>query len=480
MARQQKRRTPLPKFQLCIIFLLQFSEPISATVIYPFIPQFVRKTGITQGDDSRTGYYAGIIESIFFLAQCLCIYPWARASDRFGRKRVVLFGPVGVTLAMIGFGLSKNYWSLVVFRCLQGVFNGNIGIASTIAAEITDSTNMAQAFGFIPLMWCAGITMGPLIGGVLSSPATSWPKVFGKSALFSEYPYFLPCATSGFVAFLAFLCGILFLKEPSKAHHKKRPDPSLEPLLSEEPPDYGSIDPLSSPEPEERPSLRSVITDSRVRITLASFGFLAFTQMSFTALLPLFYSTSIPSGGLGLLPAQIGPLMAILGVSGGLIQIFIFSRITRRLGPRRSYLASLGGSFLSVAGFPLLSFLAKRAGRIDSLVIAVMVAQLTCCLYAYLAYMAMNVMLVDSSPSKAALSRTNSLSQIVASSLRAVAPSVANSLFSLSLQFNVLGGNLVYVFMMVMVVLALFVGMKLPKTMRTLEIGVDVATSLSH
>ncbi|KAJ7595181.1 hypothetical protein C8J56DRAFT_738704, partial [Mycena floridula] len=60
---QKKQRTPLPRFQLCVIFLLQFSEPISATVIYPFIPEFVRKTGITRGDDSKTGYYAGIIVS---------------------------------------------------------------------------------------------------------------------------------------------------------------------------------------------------------------------------------------------------------------------------------------------------------------------------------------------------------------------------------------------------------------------------------
>ncbi|KAJ7595184.1 major facilitator superfamily multidrug-resistance, DHA1 sub-family [Mycena floridula] len=458
---QKKQRTPLPRFQLCVIFLLQFSEPISATVIYPFIPEFVRKTGITRGDDSKTGYYAGIIESIFFLAQCLLIYPWARASDRFGRKRVVLFGPLGVTLAMLGFGLSKGYWSLVVFRCAQGVFNGNIGISRTIMAQITDSTNMAEAFSFMPLMWCAGITIGPLIGGVLSSPAASWPEVFGKSAFFSEYPYFLPCATAGFVAFLAFLSGILFLEEPSKARKKRGP------LLSEQTPDYGAISRTSAP--EEPPSLRSVITDSRVSITLISFGFLAFTQMSYTALLPLFYSTSIPSGGLGLLPRQIGTIMAILGVSGGLVQIFIFSKLMRRFGPRRMYLASLGGSFLSTIGFPLLTFLAKRAGKIDSLVIAVMVVQLTCGLYAYLANMAMNVMLIDSSPSDVAISRTNSLSQIVASFVRAVAPSAANSMFSVSHQFNLLGGNLVYLFMTGMVLLAVRVGMMLPKTMRTLE-----------
>lgn len=55
------KRTPLPKLQLAIVFLIQFAEPVTATVIYPFINQFVRETGITGGDETKTGYYAGIV-----------------------------------------------------------------------------------------------------------------------------------------------------------------------------------------------------------------------------------------------------------------------------------------------------------------------------------------------------------------------------------------------------------------------------------
>lgn len=56
-----KKRTPLPKAQLFIVLLIQFCEPISAGVIYPFMPQFVRDTGITRGDEAKVGHYAGII-----------------------------------------------------------------------------------------------------------------------------------------------------------------------------------------------------------------------------------------------------------------------------------------------------------------------------------------------------------------------------------------------------------------------------------
>jgi len=56
-----EKRTPLPKLQIAILFLLQFTEPLTATVIYPFINRLVRWTGITNGDERTVGYYAGFL-----------------------------------------------------------------------------------------------------------------------------------------------------------------------------------------------------------------------------------------------------------------------------------------------------------------------------------------------------------------------------------------------------------------------------------
>jgi hypothetical protein len=57
----KRKRTPLPRLQLSIIFLIQAAEPVAASVIYPFINQFVRETGIVGKDEKKTGYYAGVI-----------------------------------------------------------------------------------------------------------------------------------------------------------------------------------------------------------------------------------------------------------------------------------------------------------------------------------------------------------------------------------------------------------------------------------
>ena len=50
----------------------------------------------------------------------------------------------------------------------------------------------------------------------------------------------------------------------------------------------------------------------------------------------------------------------------------------------------------------------------------------------------------EAAPNQQALGLTNGLAQTTASVVRALAPSVASSLFSVSLQRNIAGGTLVY------------------------------------
>lgn len=41
-----KKQTPLPKMQIFAMFLIQFCEPVTATVIYPFVVSLVNETGV--------------------------------------------------------------------------------------------------------------------------------------------------------------------------------------------------------------------------------------------------------------------------------------------------------------------------------------------------------------------------------------------------------------------------------------------------
>jgi len=83
-------------------------------------------------------------ESVFYATEAVCVLQWGRASDRIGRKPVLLGGLLGITLSMIGFGLSRQFWSAVLARCAEGALCGNIGVAKGMIAELTDASNMAQ------------------------------------------------------------------------------------------------------------------------------------------------------------------------------------------------------------------------------------------------------------------------------------------------------------------------------------------------
>ncbi|KAJ7662886.1 hypothetical protein B0H17DRAFT_1144254 [Mycena rosella] len=89
---------------------------------------------------------------------------WSRASDRFGRKSILLVGLFGTIVSTLCFGLSRKFWILVVSRCLMGLLNGNLGSASIVlraaqhsfgpgpgvvestVGDITDSSNRAAGF----------------------------------------------------------------------------------------------------------------------------------------------------------------------------------------------------------------------------------------------------------------------------------------------------------------------------------------------
>ncbi|KAJ7486429.1 major facilitator superfamily domain-containing protein [Mycena galericulata] len=457
-----KKRTPIPKLQLFILILIQFAEPITALVIYPFVVQFVRDTGITGGDESKIGFYAGLLESTFFLSESLAVLPFSRLSDIYGRRPILLLGPLGLAISMLGFGLSKTFWTLFMFRCAQGAFNGNIGVAKSVMNEISDSTNAADVFSFSPLMWSVGATMSPFIGGSLANPAAKWPDTLGKIDFLRSHPYFLPCAIAAFIALTSFAFAFVGLREtlPSAVARQQKKKKSIP----------GEADPLLSSELPEVPvsvvPLRDLLTRP-VLIAVLNNGLLFFCDMAYSSLLPLVYATPIGMGGLGLKPYDIGLLMGICGISNAVVQTFFGGRIIRYFGPRRIFIMSFWVLILMLAAYPLLSFLAARAGRIDGAVIAVLAAQLSCTVALYPAFATTMIFIMDAAPNKASVGSVSGLSQMVGTTLRSIAPSFASSLFSLSVKNNLAGGYLVYIILIGLTLGAVRCSLLLPRQLRS-------------
>jgi hypothetical protein len=78
-ASPKAKATPLPKLQVLIIMIVMLAEPISSTVIYPFVNQFVRDTGVTDGDESKVGHYAGLLVRLPTYARLARLTPTSRS-----------------------------------------------------------------------------------------------------------------------------------------------------------------------------------------------------------------------------------------------------------------------------------------------------------------------------------------------------------------------------------------------------------------
>ncbi|KAJ7510540.1 major facilitator superfamily multidrug-resistance, DHA1 sub-family [Mycena galericulata] len=461
-----RKRTPLPKFQVFILLFIQFSEPVTALVIYPFIIQFVNLTGITNGDETKTGYFAGLIESVFFLAECSTVVYFGRASDYYGRRPVLLFGPLGLALAMLGFGLSKSFWSLLVFRCLQGAFNGNIGVSKSVMAEISDSTNVADIYSLLPFMWTVGSTLGPLIGGTLANPATRYPDTLGRIPILREFPYLLPCATAGVLAFASFLFGFVGLKEtlPSIIARRKRTaqeSTEIEPLLSDT-----VVVSQADLTPDSVLPLRKLFTRP-VCIALLNHAFLCFCQMSGDVLIPLVYASPIELGGLGLSPLYIGRIMGLGGFFNIFAQTLLSARAIRRFGPRSIFITAFCCLFSSLLAYSFLGFFARRAGGVDLAVVLIIIGQMSANIVISAAFACTQIFIVDASPTPSNLGGVNGLAQMVSATARSIAPSFASSLFSTSVSHHLLGGNLVFFVLCGISLCGLWSSLLLPKILRS-------------
>lgn len=143
---------------------------IDATVLATAVPTIV----------AELGGFAQFpwLFSVYLLAQAVTVPIYAKLSDLFGRKPIILIGIGLFLLGSILCGLAWSMPALIAFRALQGLGAGAVQPMSiTILGDIYSVAERARVQGYVASVWAIASVVGPGLGGLFSQ-FDAWRWVF--------------------------------------------------------------------------------------------------------------------------------------------------------------------------------------------------------------------------------------------------------------------------------------------------------------
>jgi len=157
------------------IILVVFIDLLGFSLIIPLLPYYAQ----TFNASDTT---IGILLASYAAAQLIGAPLLGRASDRFGRRPILLISIFGTFLGFLLFGLAGSLMILFASRILQGITGGNLSVAQAYITDVTDSKSRNRGLGMIGAAFGLGFIIGPALGGLLSNISYSVPA-FVASAL---------------------------------------------------------------------------------------------------------------------------------------------------------------------------------------------------------------------------------------------------------------------------------------------------------
>ena len=135
----------------------------------------VHAQAMPEGHDARL---VGVALGIYGLTQALLQLPFGAASDRFGRKPVIVVGLILFALGSFIAAAADDLWMVILGRSLQGAG----AISAAVSAFVADSTRESQR---TKAMAMVGITIGAsfALSLVVAPPLYRWIGISGMFAV---------------------------------------------------------------------------------------------------------------------------------------------------------------------------------------------------------------------------------------------------------------------------------------------------------
>ena len=173
------------RFSFFILLLTNFLDWMSIGLVYPMFSSMIfhgeAQFFSMETSDVIRGTWLGILLAAGPLAQFLSAPIVGTLSDQTGRKPllrntlfIVIFGYLLCTLGVF----STNLILLLIGRMIVGIGTGNVAVAYAAIADISRPEEKAKRFGLASMASGIGFTLGPFLGGTLSSWGFATPFLF--------------------------------------------------------------------------------------------------------------------------------------------------------------------------------------------------------------------------------------------------------------------------------------------------------------
>ena len=144
------------------LFFSLFVTVTGVGIVVPLLPVYAHSLG-------ASGIYIGLIFGAFSLSRTLFLPYFGRLSDKYGRKRYITLGLAAYTVVSVAFVLAANIEILIAIRLIQGIASAMImPVIQAYVGDITPAGKEGFSMGIFHLSVFVGLSIGPLLGGVIN------------------------------------------------------------------------------------------------------------------------------------------------------------------------------------------------------------------------------------------------------------------------------------------------------------------------
>jgi len=296
-----------PAGNLNFVLICVFVDMLGVGLIVPVLPALVGD--YVSGREQQALWY-GILATVFGLMQFIFMPMIGMASDRLGRRPILLYSMGGMCINFLTTAWAPNLACLFIGRVIGGASSASMAVAAAYASDVSTPDNRAKSFGKIGAAFGLGFICGPALGGML-----------GNVGL--HLPFYVAAALSA----ANFIYG--WIAVPESLPPEKRPPFRL-----------ARLNPFAA--------LLRLVRRRDIRGLVLVFTLVTFAQMTLQSCFVLYTSFRF-----GWRPAENGLALFCVGVSSIVVQAGLLGVLIRRFGEVRVTLLGLSSGALAFLAYGL-------------------------------------------------------------------------------------------------------------------------------